>query len=99
MRTLFTRFGKVQTCIVNHEKRHAFVKMINRHDAELAKAGMEKMKDDQELQNKARQVRLFTLEIGLTRLSNVLRQNGASALAHEIALITTPESALFPSSA
>lgn len=61
MRALFSRFGKVQTCIVNHDKRHAFVKMINRTDAVAAKAGMEKMKDDQELQNKARQVRISTL--------------------------------------
>lgn len=41
LRDIFTRFGDVQTCIVNKEKRHAFVKMYTRADAEAAKAGME----------------------------------------------------------
>ncbi|CAK7198972.1 hypothetical protein SEUCBS139899_001640 [Sporothrix eucalyptigena] len=41
LRTIFTRFGDVQTCIVNKEKRHAFVKMYTRADAEAAKNGME----------------------------------------------------------
>jgi len=31
----------VQTCIVNKDKRHAFVKMFYRKDAEAAKAAME----------------------------------------------------------
>lgn len=38
---MFDRFGKVQTCIVNKEKRHAFVKMISRKDAVNAKEAME----------------------------------------------------------
>ncbi|KAI9752777.1 MAG: hypothetical protein M4579_005483 [Chaenotheca gracillima] len=41
LRTVFGRFGTVQTCIVNHEKRHAFIKMVCRHDAVAAKEGME----------------------------------------------------------
>ncbi|KIH91554.1 protein NRD1 [Sporothrix brasiliensis 5110] len=41
LRAIFTRFGDVQTCIVNKEKRHAFVKMYTRADAEAAKDGME----------------------------------------------------------
>ena len=41
LRTIFDRFGKVQTCIVNKEKRHAFVKMISRKDAVNAKDSME----------------------------------------------------------
>ena len=41
LREIFTRFGQVQTCIVNKDKRHAFVKMYYRKDAERAKAGME----------------------------------------------------------
>ena len=41
LRAIFTRFGDVQTCIVNKEKRHAFVKMYTRADAEAAKNGME----------------------------------------------------------
>ena len=42
MRNIFDRYGKVQTCIVNKEKRHAFVKMISRADAVSAKEAMEK---------------------------------------------------------
>ncbi|CAK7271470.1 hypothetical protein SEPCBS119000_004624 [Sporothrix epigloea] len=41
LRAIFTRFGDVQTCIVNKEKRHAFVKMYKRADAESAKSGMD----------------------------------------------------------
>ena len=41
MRQIFSRFGSVQTCIVNKEKRHAFVKMYFRKDAEAAKTAME----------------------------------------------------------
>lgn len=42
LKVIFDRFGKVQTCIVNKDKRHAFVKMYSRKDAEIAKAAMEK---------------------------------------------------------
>lgn len=56
IRSIFSRFGKVQTCIVNHDKRHAFVKMINRQDAVNAKEGMDNMTDQAAL-SKARQVR------------------------------------------
>ncbi len=41
LRGIFARFGDVQTCIVNKEKRHAFIKMYTRRDAEAAKIGME----------------------------------------------------------
>jgi len=41
LRQIFSRFGSVQTCIVNKEKRHAFVKMYFRKDAEAAKTAME----------------------------------------------------------
>ncbi|CAN8103743.1 unnamed protein product [Discula destructiva] len=41
LRNIFTRFGAVQTCIVNKDKRHAFVKMYTRRDAVAAKTGME----------------------------------------------------------
>jgi protein NRD1 len=41
LRSIFTRFGTVQTCIVNKDKRHAFVKMISRRDAVSAKEGTE----------------------------------------------------------
>jgi len=45
LRSLFAKFGIVQTCIVNVDKRHAFVKMINRKDAEAARNGMEEYRD------------------------------------------------------
>ncbi|KAK2770353.1 hypothetical protein FQN53_005577 [Emmonsiellopsis sp. PD_33] len=44
LRSLFARYGVVQTCIVNIDKRHAFVKMINRRDAITAREGMEQYK-------------------------------------------------------
>lgn len=45
LRALFARFGIVQTCIVNVDKRHAFIKMLNRPDAEKARTGMEEYRD------------------------------------------------------
>ncbi|KAL1998160.1 hypothetical protein VTN02DRAFT_6744 [Thermoascus thermophilus] len=44
LRQLFNKYGVVQTCIVNIDKRHAFVKMINRRDAVNAREGMETYK-------------------------------------------------------
>ena len=44
LRGIFSRFGQVQTCIVNKDKRHAFVKMFFRKDAERAKTAMEDMR-------------------------------------------------------
>lgn len=41
LRSIFSRYGTVQTCIVNREKRHAFVKMLSRKDAVTAKDGTE----------------------------------------------------------
>lgn len=41
LRGLFGKFGIVQTCIVNVDKRHAFIKMISRQDAIAARDGME----------------------------------------------------------
>ncbi|TPX11027.1 uncharacterized protein E0L32_008064 [Thyridium curvatum] len=41
LRAIFARYGEVQTCIVNKEKRHAFVKMYTRKAAVAAKEGME----------------------------------------------------------
>ncbi|TLS28802.1 hypothetical protein PpBr36_01844 [Pyricularia pennisetigena] len=40
LRSIFSNFGEVQTCIVNRDKRHGFVKMLTRKDAEAAKDGM-----------------------------------------------------------
>jgi len=44
LRGIFSAFGLVQTCIVNVDKRHAFVKMLTRKDAQQAKDGMERYK-------------------------------------------------------
>ncbi|EEA22927.1 hypothetical protein EYB25_005696 [Talaromyces marneffei] len=44
LRALFNQYGVVQTCIVNVDKRHAFIKMINRRDAMNAREGMETYK-------------------------------------------------------
>ena len=44
LREIFSAFGHVQTCIVNVDKRHAFVKMLTRRDAMAAKDGMERYK-------------------------------------------------------
>ncbi|CAG8192590.1 unnamed protein product [Penicillium salamii] len=41
LRQLFGQFGIVQTCIVNVDKRHAFIKMVSRQDATQARDGME----------------------------------------------------------
>ncbi|KAJ5577754.1 RNA binding protein Nrd1 [Penicillium hispanicum] len=41
LRSLFNKFGIVQTCIVNVDKRHAFIKMVTRQDAVSARDGME----------------------------------------------------------
>ncbi|KAF1926700.1 uncharacterized protein M421DRAFT_93626 [Didymella exigua CBS 183.55] len=56
IRTIFSRFGRVQTCIVNQDKRHAFVKMLTRPDAVAAKEGMDNLQDPV-AQSKARQTR------------------------------------------
>ncbi|KAH6678883.1 hypothetical protein F5X68DRAFT_34983 [Plectosphaerella plurivora] len=41
LRDIFGQYGEVQTCIVNRDKRHAFVKMVTRKDAVAAKEAME----------------------------------------------------------
>ncbi|MCJ1268353.1 hypothetical protein MMC22_008241 [Lobaria immixta] len=47
LRGIFSAFGLVQTCIVNVEKRHAFVKMLTRAEAMIAKEGMERYKSSE----------------------------------------------------
>ena len=46
LKGLFAKFGIVQTCIVNVDKRHAFVKMLTRPDAQRARDGMEDYRDN-----------------------------------------------------
>ncbi|KAG5439150.1 hypothetical protein PCANB_001449 [Pneumocystis canis] len=38
---MFSYYGDIQSCILNHAARHAFIKMYRRKDAEAARAGME----------------------------------------------------------
>ncbi len=52
---MFSKYGDVQSCIVNHEKRHAFVKMVDRKGAVTAKSGMEQVHDP-DILSKARSV-------------------------------------------
>lgn len=56
---LFSRFGEVQTCIANKEKRHAFVKMTTRNYALAAKQAMEEMqnRNEREVMQIARQTK------------------------------------------
>lgn len=63
IRSIFARFGRVQTCIVNQDKRHAFVKMLTRPDAVAAKEGMDSLQDPS-AQSKARQVRMPIYIVG-----------------------------------
>lgn len=58
LRAIFLAFGRVQTCIVNTDKRHAFVKMITRDEAVRAKEGMEHYKSP-EMQLRVRSVIFF----------------------------------------
>ncbi|RDW83193.1 hypothetical protein BP5796_04684 [Coleophoma crateriformis] len=44
LRSAFEHYGTVQTCIVNKDKRHAFVKMLTRADAVTAKETMEQQR-------------------------------------------------------
>lgn len=37
------RFARVQSCIVNHDKRHAFLKLITHQDAIAAKTSVEQL--------------------------------------------------------
>lgn len=56
LRAIFGRFGQVQTCIANEDKRHAFVKMCTRNDAVSAKTAMETTRDS-DILAKARQTK------------------------------------------
>ncbi|KAK5172836.1 uncharacterized protein LTR77_002956 [Saxophila tyrrhenica] len=56
---LFERFGTVQTCIANRDKRHAFVKMTTREHALNAKENLERLQssNDREVMSIARQTK------------------------------------------
>lgn len=72
LRNIFSALGTVQTCIVNVDKRHAFVKMITRRDAMAAKEGMERFKSAE------MQLRVFTcLSQILAWCTDQVRPDGA----------------------
>lgn len=86
IRAIFSRFGRVQTCIVNQDKRHAFVKMLTRPDAIAAKEGMDNLQDPA-AQSKARQVQLVSyhflpLLTSPDALGCWLRPSGLQRLQH-----------------
>jgi hypothetical protein len=84
LRRIFSQFGTVQTCIVNKEKRHAFVKMITRKDSQAAKDGMERNRTPDS------QLRVghlsFPTPIAVANLP--YRQDGVLVSDHAIAVIT-----------
>src|SRR4051794_3275750 len=41
------QYGQVQTCIVNHDKRHAFLKLASHQDAIATKASIEQLPDSE----------------------------------------------------
>jgi len=59
IQALFERFGRVQTCIANRDKRHAFVKMTTRQHALAAKQGVDELQNrgDREILQVARQTK------------------------------------------
>jgi hypothetical protein len=91
LRRIFDKFGSVQTCIVNKDKRHAFVKMVSREDAVRAKEAMEKNRTpDSQLR-----VSVVNKYVSfLSTLSNYNRLGGELASDQEIAAITKPVSVL-----
>lgn len=70
LRGIFSAFGLVQTCIVNVDKRHAFVKMITRADAMAAKEGMERYKSS-EMQLRVRTKPGFHITNSYSLLTNI----------------------------
>ena len=90
LRRICSTFGQVQTCIVNKEKRHAFVKMLDRKGAVLTKEGMEKMKG---AGSKFRSVSKNVIHILRGRINTNRRPAGASDLDHVNVPTTQMESA------
>jgi hypothetical protein len=86
LRRIFEQYGIVQTCIVNKDKRHAFVKMISRKDAQTAKDGMERSRTpDSQLRVSPANTKTNTPMLANEEL---YRPDGVLALAHETAVTT-----------
>lgn len=47
LKAFFRSFGTVQSCIVNHDKRHAFLKMLTHSDAMNTKQGVMAMSESE----------------------------------------------------
>jgi hypothetical protein len=45
--SFMNRFARVQSCIVNHDKRHAFLKLITHQDAIASKASIEALPEEE----------------------------------------------------
>lgn len=90
IRSIFGRFGRVQTCIVNQDKRHAFVKMLTRPDAVAAKEGMDNLQDAV-AQSKARQVGGWSGKA--SGIANMCRLGGELGLDRATAATTAAVSA------
>ena len=58
LKNFFSEFGKVQSCIVNHDKRHAFLKLITHQDAIATKQTVEMLPAD-EYRGMFERVRVF----------------------------------------
>ena len=98
LRNIFAGFGLVQTCIVNVDKRHAFVKMLTRTDAMAAKEGMERYKST-EMQLRVSELFAAIFPLGPTSsylLTNSARPDGEWVLDLAIAATTRPASVLSP---
>jgi len=92
LRNVFERYGRVQTCIVNKDKRHAFVKMISRADAIAAKEAMEKNRTPDS------QLRVsFIVSSSFAHRLTPSRPDGVLDVAHVIVATTPPVSASFRS--
>lgn len=64
VRNLFSQYGRVQTVIVNKEKRHAFVKMVTREEAVKTKQAMAEVEKDNPLRVRWHFQRVYSLPLG-----------------------------------
>lgn len=92
LRRIFSNFGTVQTCIVNVDKRHAFVKMINRKDALAAREGMERYKAP-DMQLRVRRIVAPYPPTGNGEMADISRHGGVLDSVRAIAATIRPASA------
>lgn len=92
LRELYGRFGPVQSIIIGHGQRHAFVKLHRRRDAETARKAMEAYP----INDTVLRVSLESV-FGVSFYANRARRNGEWDMAPGIAVTTLWESARFHS--